>query len=87
MDTKKDAAVVKKGLKDAEILISERMPKYEHISRHKFTNYDAPAPPSENRTDSAPKLRKQRDKQQIASDSSEKRTSGPHRGQKHLDEF
>ncbi len=87
MDAKKDAAVVKKGLQDAEILISERMPIYEHISRDTFTDYDAPAPPSENRTDSAPKPQKQPDKQQIASDSSEKRKSGPHHGQKHLDEF
>jgi DNA polymerase III delta prime subunit len=86
MDAKKDAAVVKKGLKNAEILISERMPKYEQISRDTVTNNDAPASPSENHSDSAHNPRKQRDKQQIAGDSSEKRKNGPH-GQKHLDEF
>jgi replication factor C large subunit len=87
MDAKKDAAVVKKGLTDAEILISEKMPTHELISWDTFKKYDAPAPPSENRADSAPKPQKQRDKQQVAGDSSEKRKSGPHHGQKHLDEF
>ncbi len=87
MDAKKDAAVVKKGLKDAEILISERMPTHELISWDTFKKYDTPALPSENRADSAPKPQKQRDKQQVAGDSSEKRKSGPHHGQKHLDEF
>ena len=85
MDAKKDAAAVKKGLKDAEQLISERMPKYER--RHNLANYDAPTPSSENRTDSASKPRIQHDSQQIVSDSSENRKSDPHHGQKHLDEF
>ncbi|MGZ4910034.1 MAG: replication factor C large subunit [Halobacteriota archaeon] len=87
MDVKKDAAVVKQGLQDAEILISERGSTRELISRDIVKNLDARARPSENRNDSAPKPQKQPDRQQIASDSKEKRKSGPRRGQKYLDEF
>ena len=44
MDAKKDAAVVKKGLTDAEILISEKMPTHELISWDTFKKYDARTP-------------------------------------------
>ena len=87
MDVKKDAAAVKKGLKDAEQLISESMPRDEQISKHSFTNSDAPQPSSKNHTDSASKPRIQYDSQQVAGDSSANRRNGPHHGQKHLDEF
>jgi DNA polymerase III delta prime subunit len=87
MDVKKDAAAVKKGLKDAEQLISKRMTRDEQISKHSFANSGAPQPSSKTRTDSASKPRIQHDRQQIAGDSSENRKSGPHHGQKYLDEF
>jgi len=87
MDVKKDAAAVKKGLKDAEQLISESMPTDEQISKHSFANSDAQQPSSENLTDSASKPRIQHDSQQIASDGSANRKNGPHHGQKSLDEF
>jgi DNA polymerase III delta prime subunit len=87
MDVKKDAAAVKKGLKDAEQLISESMLRDGQISKHRFTHSDAPQPSSENHTDSASKPRIQHGSQQVAGDSSENRRNGPHHGQKHLDEF
>ncbi len=79
MNVKKDAAAVKKGLKDAEQLISETMPRNERIVKLSVANSDAPPPLS--------KLQIQPSSQQDAGDSSENRKNGPHRGQKYLDEF
>jgi DNA polymerase III delta prime subunit len=86
MDVKKDAAAVKKGLKDAELLISERMPKDEQISKHNFANSDAPPPSSKDHTDLA-SLQLQDGRQQDAGNKSENRKNSPHGGQKSLDEF
>ena len=86
LDAKKDAAVVKKGLKDAEHLISETMSRNEWISRHSLANSDAPPPSLKHRADLT-SLQIQDDRQQDAGDNSENRKNGPHRGQKYLDEF
>ena len=87
MDVKKDAAAVKQGLKNAELLINKSMPRDEQISKDSFADSDAQQPSSKNRTDSASKPRIQHDRQQIASSSSEKRKESPNHGQKYLDEF
>jgi DNA polymerase III delta prime subunit len=86
LDVKKDAAVVKKGLKDAEHLINETMYRNEWISRHSLANSDAPTPSLKHRADLT-SLQIQDDRQQDAGDNSENRKNGPHRGQKYLDEF
>jgi replication factor C large subunit len=87
MDVKKDAAAVKQGLKDAELLISKRMTRDEQISKDSFADSDAHQLSSKNRTDPASKPRMQHDHQQIAGDSSENRKESPRHGQKYLDEF
>jgi DNA polymerase III delta prime subunit len=85
MDVKKDAAAVKQGLKNAELLTS--MLRDAQISKDNFADSDAQQPWSKKRTDSASRPRIQHDRQQIAGDSSEKREDIPHHGQKSLDEF